>query len=191
MSPATEHIPIEVLLQDWLGENDAATRETVDAHLMACDECGALLDELVALRTGVAGAVRAGIVRLVAGAAFVDRLAAAGVRIREYRLGPGGSVNCSVAPEDEVLVSRLQAPLQGVQRVDLVAEFSVEPAVLHLEDVPFDAAAGEVLLLYSVAQVREMPAHTVRMTLLAHEGGGSRELGRYEFRHSPWGSRGG
>ena len=188
MSPDTRHLPLDVLLQDWLGEADPATREVVDAHLMACDACGELLDELVALGGGVREAVRAGHVGLVAGPRFLERLAARGARVREYRLAPNGSVNCTVAPEDDVLVSRLQAPLQGVQRLDISIELSTEPGVVHrAEDVPFDAAAGEVLVLPAIAQVRTLPAHTMRLTLLAQEPGGTREVGRYEFRHTPWG----
>jgi hypothetical protein len=60
----------------------------------------------------------------------------------------------------------------------------------RVDDIPFDAQAGEVLFLPSVAQVRRLPAHTMVLTLLAPEGSSSRELGRYEFRHSPWAGTG-
>jgi hypothetical protein len=109
------------------------------------------------------------------------------MRLREYRLPRNGSVHCTVAPEDELLVSTLEAPLQGVQRLDALAELSIEPGVQHrLEDLPFDAACGEVMYLPSVAQVRLLPAHTLQVTLLAVEPQGSRELGRYTFHHRPW-----
>lgn len=186
-----QHIPLDVLLQDWLGEVDPLTRDAVDAHLMACDACGVLLDDLVALGAGVRHALRAGALTLVTGPAFVQCLAARGARIREYRLPHNGSVNCSVAPGDEVLVSRVQVPLRGVRRLDMVMELSIEQGVLHrIEDIPFDAQAGEVLFLPGVARVRQMPAHTLVLTLLSHEESGSRELGRYEFRHTPWDAAG-
>ena len=181
------HIPLEVLLQDWLGESDPITRDAVDAHLMACDACGELLDDVVALQAGVRDAVQAGAVALVTGPGFLQRLAARGARIREYRLPHNGSVNCTVAPDDEVLASRVQVPLHGVERVDMVMELSIAPGVQYrVDDIPFDTQAGEVLFLPSVAQVRRLPAHTMVLTLLAPEGSGSRELGRYEFRHKPW-----
>ncbi|HEY1228802.1 MAG TPA: hypothetical protein VGF26_15935 [Ramlibacter sp.] len=181
------HIPLEVLLQDWLGESDPVTRDAVDAHLMACDACGELLDDVVALQAGVRDAVQAGAVALVTGPGFLQRLAARGARIREYRLPHNGSVNCTVAPDDEVLASRVQVPLHGVERVDMVMELSIAPGVQYrVDDIPFDAQADEVLFLPSVAQVRRLPAHTMVLTLLAPEGSGSRELGRYEFRHTPW-----
>lgn len=53
------------------------------------------------------------------------------MRIREYRLPPNGSVNCTVAPDDELLVTRLEAPLEGVERLDAVARLSIEPGVQH------------------------------------------------------------
>jgi hypothetical protein len=111
-----------------------------------------------------------------------------GARIREYRLPHNGSVHCTVAPDDEVLVSRVEVPLQGVRRLDMAMEVSTAPGVVHrVEDIPFDAAAGEILFFPSVAQVRQSPAHTMYLTLLAREESCSRELGRYEFRHTPWG----
>jgi len=187
MSAILAHIPLDVLLQDWLGEIDPVARDAVDTHLMACDACGELLDEVVALDAGVRGAMQAGAVALVTGPAFLQRLAARGARIREYRLPHNGSVDCTVAPGDEVLVGRVQVPLQGVRRMDMVMELSVEPGVVHrVNDIPFDAQAGEVLFFPSVAQVRRLPAHTMFLTLLAREEGSSRELARYEFRHTPW-----
>jgi hypothetical protein len=86
-----------------------------------------------------------------------------------------------------VLVSRLQAPLGGVQRLDALQEVSFAPGVQHrIEDIPFDPAAGEVLYLARIARVRELPAHTMKITLLATDDSGTREVGRYEFRHRPW-----
>jgi hypothetical protein len=84
-------------------------------------------------------------------------------------------------------VTRLAAPLQGVERLDAVARLSTEPGVQHrLEDLPFDAAAGEVLYFPRVELLRRLPAHTFELTLLAVGDGGTRELGRYTFHHSPW-----
>jgi hypothetical protein len=187
MSIDAGHIAPDLLLQDWLGETDAATREAVDAHLMACDACGELLDGLLALGAGVRGAVRAGTVAVVTGPAFVDGLAARGVRVREYRVQHNGTVNCTVAPDDEMLVSRLQAPLVGVQRLDMTMEVSFAPGVLHRwADIPFDAATGEVLFLPGVANVRTLPAHTMQLALLAPDEAGTREIGRYVFHHTPW-----
>ena len=188
MSGGNGHLSVEALLDYWLHENaSSAAVDAADEHLMQCEACGHALDELIALGEGVRTAFRAGAVSAVTTSGFVRRLAGQGVRLREYRLPVNGSVNCTVAPDDDLLVSRLEAPLAGVERVDAVAVSSLEPGVEHrLEDVPFDAEAGEVLWLPKVAQVKAQPAHTLSVTLFAVGPGGARELGRYAFHHRPW-----
>jgi hypothetical protein len=184
------HLPTEALLDYWLHDSDAATTDAVDEHLMHCDACGQALDALVALGEGIREALRAGTVGAVTSAAFVQRLAGQGLKVREYRLPPGGSVNCSVAPDDELLVSHLELPsslLKGVQRLDLHVELSLEPGVRHeRQDIPFDPQAGEVVHVVKLAEVRRRPAHTLQATLVAVDDTGTRELGRYVFRHQPW-----
>lgn len=186
---AHDHPPLEALIDYALDGADDAAAQAIDEHLMHCDACGERLDELMALRDGVRSALRAGAVSAVTTGAFVDRLAGRGLRIREYRLPLNGSVNCTVAPQDELLVSRLQVPpLQGVERLDALASFSLEPGVQHrLEDIPFDPRSGEVVYLPELATVRGMPEHTLRVQLLAVDaGGGTREVGHYTFHHRPW-----
>lgn len=184
---AAGHVPIETLLAWWLHETDAAESDAVDEHLLRCDACGETLDALVGLADGVRAAFKAGLVGAIASGEFVDRIAAHGHRVREYRLPTDGGVDCTVAPDDELLVSRLQAPLAGVERLDAVLEFSFAPGVRHrIEDVPFDARAGEVVYLSKIAEVKRAPAHTHTVTLLAAEGDAERALGTYTFRHRPW-----
>lgn len=189
MTGPRDHPALDALLAYWLDDSDDgdAATDAIDEHLMQCAACGERLDELIALGEGVRAAFRAGAVSAVASGAFVGRLAGQGLRIREYRLSHNGSVNCTVAPGDEVLVSRLQAPLQGVERLDLRVQRSItpdEPRTLH--DVPFDAAGGEVVVLQKLAEIRQLPAHDSQVTLLAVSADGTREVGRYTFHHSPW-----
>lgn len=187
MSAAQSHLPLDALLAYWLHETDPATTDAVDEHLMQCDACGQLLDEVLALGEGMRAALQSGEVAMVTSSDFVRRLAGMGLRIREYSLPHNGSVNCTVTPDDQLLLSRLQAPLQGVSRLDVRAELSLQPGVHHtMEDVPFDPATGEVLYFSRLTQVRQFPAVTMRVTLLAVEPGGTRELGRYAFHHQPW-----
>lgn len=183
------HLPMDVLLDYWLHDSDAAATDAVDAHLIRCDACGRALDALVTLGQGIRDALRAGMVGGVMSAAYVRRLAAQGLKVCEYRLRPGGSVNCTVAPGDELLVSHLELPPlhRGVQRLDLHVESSLEPGVRHeLHDIPFDPQAGEVVWVNKVAEVRPRPAHTTQATLLAVDAAGTREVGRYVFNHRPW-----
>lgn len=186
MPIVTEHLSAATLLDYWLHDSDAATTDAVDEHLMACDECGRRLDEIAALGDAVRAAFRAGAVAAVASGSFVQQLAAEGLKLRVYRLALNGSVNCTVAPEDDLVVSCLQVPTSDVTRIDLLAESSTEPGVQHrVEDIPFDPQAGEVVVIENTARLRARPANTTQLTLLAMERSGPRELGRYTFHHRP------
>ena len=185
MSAAAGHPPFEELLAYWLAETDAGATDRIEQHLMACDACGEQVDELAALSAGVKAALRAGHIGAMATDAFVRQVAARGLRVREYRVERNGSVQCTVGPDDDLLVAHMAAPLAGVQRVDAVAEVSVEPGVRHrLEDIPFDPRQDEVVLLPRLSLVRAFPQHTVRLQLLAVDADGvTRELGHYTFHH--------
>ena len=181
---ATGHLDGDTLLDYWLGDTDAATTEAIDAHLMGCDACGARLDEVIALSRGVHDAFAHGDVPSMVTAAFVERLKAAGHQVHEYRVPHNGSVVCSLAPGDDQLVSRLDAPLAGVTRLDAVFTFSFAPGrPERLHDIPFDAASGQVLFAPKMSFVRQQPSHDFVVRLLAVDAGGERELGHYTFHH--------
>jgi hypothetical protein len=182
------HLSADALLDYWLGDSDSAATWAADEHLLQCGACGQALDELLAIGQGIRDAWRDGSVGGVFSAAFVQRLAEQGLKVREYRVAPGGSVDCSVAPGDELLVSHLALPpLHGVQRLDLHVELSNAPGLRHeLRDIPFDPQAGELLWVNKITEIRARPAHTAQATLLAVEGAAARELGRYVFNHRPW-----
>jgi hypothetical protein len=179
-------IPPATLLEYWLGELDEAREGALDEHLLGCGHCSANLQRLVDIAGEVRAAVRAGAVCTAVTDAFVQRLAAQGLRLREYRAPHNGSVYCTVAPEDDLLITRLDAPLAGVERLD-VERLGGEGAVLErLHDVPFDAAAGEVVLTPRMDYVRALPASTVRYRLLAVAPSGERLVGEYSFHHTPY-----
>lgn len=187
MSTTSNHLSTDTLLDYWLHDSDAATTDAVDEHLIACEACGQSLDELIALGKGVRSAFRAGMVSGATTDRFVRRVVEQGLQVREYRLPHNGSVNCRVAPDDQLLVAHLALPLHGIERLSAVTQFSTEPGVLHeLPDIPFDPQAGEVSYIAPLTRVRHLPAHTMQLTLLAEEAGGPREVARYTFHHRPW-----
>ena len=173
------HADLAILLAYWAGELGESREGELEQHYLGCEQCAARLAEIDAIASGVRRVFSAGTIGAVLASAFTERLRATGTRIPEYRVEANGSVNCSVAPEDDLLVSRLQAPLQGVNRVDLVV------GDLRFEDVPFDAASGEVVLTPGTEHIRGMPAHHLVMRLLAVDPGGERVLGDYTFNHTP------
>ncbi len=94
-------------------------RRHFEEHLFGCASCTARLQEIAGIADGIRTLVRTGSVQGVVSRAFLERIAGQGLRLREYQVAPGGSVNCTVAPEDDLIVSRLHAPLAGVNRLDL------------------------------------------------------------------------
>jgi anti-sigma factor RsiW len=152
------------LIDYWFGELPPDRESAFEEHLFGCAECTAKLEELAALGESVRAAWRSGAVRAVIPGTLLDAMKKAGLRLREYRVAPGESVNCTIA---------------GVRRVDLVT------SVGHFEDVPFDAATGEVLSCPAPAQLKRAGAFTYRARLVAVEDAGERVLGEYTFVHTP------
>jgi hypothetical protein len=141
---------------------------------------------LVDIADGVRAAFRTGAVNGVVTGAFVKRLAAEGLHLREYRVPQNGSIHCTVTPDDDLLITRLDAPLVGVERLDL-ERLSAEGTTLErMCDVPFDVTAGEVVLTPRMERVRALPATTVRFRLLAIAPSGERLVGEYTLHHTPY-----
>ena len=126
-----------------------------------------------------------GKVSMVVSAPFVESMKQAGLRLREYRLEPGGSVNCTIGANDDAVISRLRAQLAGVERLDVVQMRGGGELEDRLADVPFDAETGEVLVIPSPAWLKTMPAFTMQMRLIAVGAAGEKQIGDYTFNHSP------
>jgi hypothetical protein len=171
--------PFATLVGYWFGELAPDEEAAFEEHLFGCAECTAGLEALAALGAAVRAAFREGAVRAVIPHALFDAMKRERLRLREYAVAPGGSVNCTIAAADDFVVSRLSAPLAGVRRVDLIS------AGERFEDVPFDADAGEVLVIPAAALLKRRGAFTNPMRLVAVEGGKERVLGDYTFVHTP------
>jgi len=182
-SNCTTPIGFSALIEYWLGELDEFAEARIDEHLFDCQECGAKLDEIIALAGGVRTAFGQGAIRAFITDAFLKRLVEQKVRLREYRVPRNGCANCSVAPEDEVVVARLEAPLEGVTRLDAHSYFGdAQPEVFR--DIPFDPVSGEVLLMPRLSQLRVAPSHVYRVRLVAVDANGERAVGGYILNHT-------
>lgn len=178
-------IDFESLVAWWLGELPEAREATLEEHLFGCAHWGRELEGLVALASGVRAAVQQGRVGLVVSEPFVRAMREAGLRLREYEVDPGGSVNCTIRADDDAVVTHLRAPLAGVQRLDVVQMRGGGEPDLRLADVPFDAKTGEVLMIPSPAWLKTMPAFAMRMRLITVGEEAESEIGEYTFMHSP------
>lgn len=95
-------------------------------------------------------------------------------------------MHCTVAPDDDLLISRLQAPLARVQRLDLVVVEGDGATPQRLADIPLSAAAGEVVLVPRIDRIRALRVSIETVQLVAVEHGRERVLGEYRFVHTPW-----
>jgi len=173
------------LVDWWTGDLPDTRRRRVEEHLLSCGSCSSRAERVHELGEGIGPLVRAGALPLTVLPSVVERLRREGRRIREYRVSPGGGVQCTVGPEDDVVLSRLVADLHGVSRLDLVSRVDDGPEE-RFADVPFDATAGEVVFSPAADVLRAQPAHVARFRLLAIDAEGERLLGEYTFDHRPW-----
>ena len=178
-------IDAAVLADYWLAALAQPDEEAVEEHLLGCDRCGAQLREVVALAEGVRKLAREGSLRMVVSDAFLQRAAEEGLRVRQYAPPPGGSVECTVTAEDDILIGRLAANLTGAKRVDLCIcnERGVEQ--LRLPDIPVASGASNIVYQESITFAKAMPTNKMIARLVTFdEAGGERLLGEYTFNHT-------
>ena len=174
-----------VLADYWLAALAGSEEEAVELHLLDCDECGARLREVIALAEGVRNLAREGSLRMVVSEAFLQRAAEEGLRVRQYAPPPGGSVECTVTAEDDILIGRLAANLSGAKRVDLC--FCDERGVeqVRLPDIPVQSGASNVVYQESITFAKAAPTNKMIARLVTFdEAGGERLLGEYTFNHT-------
>ncbi|HEY3565586.1 MAG TPA: zf-HC2 domain-containing protein [Casimicrobiaceae bacterium] len=178
-------VELSMLVEYWLGELDTAGEARIDEHLLSCDACAEHLDDMLRLGAAIRDGFVRGSVSAVLSAAFVRDLASSGWRIREYRVASNGSVNCTVAPDDDLTVARLQASLAGVERLDVV-RIAAGNVLERLTNVPFDATSGEVVFAPAMSGLRALHDQTVHIQLVDADGNAERVIAGYDFNHSPW-----
>jgi hypothetical protein len=157
----------------------------VEEHLLGCDSCSARARSLQALAQGVSGLVRRGRIAAVVTAEVVAQMRREGRKVREYRVPRGGSVQCTVAPDDDFLVARLQARVDSSTRIDLLGQIEGQPE-FRIGDVPCVSGAEEVIVALPVDEIGARPAQVERLRLVAVTDAGERLIGEYTFNHTPW-----
>jgi hypothetical protein len=182
-TPCDRPIDDATLADYWL-ENDPPEIDAIEEHLLGCDGCAGRLRGLAALGEGVRRLAREGVVEMVVTPSFLEKATREGLRAREYRVAPGGRVDCTVTPEDDMLVARLVADFQGLERLDIVAQEEGQPP-RRIEDVPIRPQATELIVAQAMPYVRTLRHVRYRIRLLSPDAGGERLLGEYTFDHYP------
>jgi len=106
-------IDAAILADYWLAALPSSEEESVEQHLVACGQCSARLAEVVALVEGIRTVARDANLLMTLSDEFLKRSAQSGLRIRQYAPSVGGSVECTVSVEDDMLIGRLAADLSS------------------------------------------------------------------------------
>ncbi len=176
-------LPMERLIEYWFDEAARDQDSLIEGHLFACAACSARLQQLAAISAGTKQVVAAGDFGAVVTGPFVTRLKQAGLRVREYRVPPGGSVLCTIAPQDDLVVGRMRASLAGIGRLDVLVHDPAHGGAARLEDVPFNVEAGEVIFAPGAPYLRTLGTLTQRLELVAVAEADERVIGAYTFNH--------
>ena len=177
-------LSVETLASYWLDELDTEEASSVEEQVFECPGCSVDLQVIADLQLAIRDATSKGTLHAILPPKFVDQLRTR-LSVREYRLKAGGSVMCTVTPKDDLVVAHLEASLKDVRRLDLVMEDLSDGQRQLLEDVAFDPASGEVVLVSNMVRLRAMGVSTHRAQLQSVKGDDRQVIGEYTFNHSP------
>ncbi len=173
------------LAEYWLGTLGATEEESLEEHLFACEECGTRLDWVIALAEELRAVTRDGSLMTVVSETFLKRAEEEGLRVRQYAPPAGGSVQCTVTAQDDLLVGRLAAKLGTARKIDLSLCDPGGVEQFRLRDIPFEPAASSVLWQQSITFAKAAPTSIMVARLIGVDESGSESLlGEYTFCHT-------
>jgi hypothetical protein len=174
-----------MLADYWIGLLAGSEEESLEEHLFECDHCGHRLRQVIVLADGIRKLAREGSLRMIVSDVFLERAAESGLSVREYRIPSGGSVECTVTAEDDILIGRVAANLSGAKRVDMCIcnEHGIEQ--LRLPDIPVHSGATNIAFHESITFLKAAPSMKMIMRLVSFDEKGSEQmLGEYTFNHT-------
>lgn len=185
MSADLMHFDAAILADYWLGALSAEEEGRVEEHVFACGDCAALLDEVRAMGEGVRQVARSGALMTTVRQAFLNRVTAEGLQIRQYAPPVGGSVQCTVTAEDDFLIGRLKTNLREARRVDLSLCGLDGSEQFRLNDIPFSREDDAVLWQMSITFAKAAPTSSMVAKLVeVDESGAESVMGEYTFHHT-------
>ncbi len=178
-------IDTAVLADYWLAALPVSEEEALEVHLFVCDECGARLREIIALAGALRALAHSGSLMMVVPESFLQRAAQKGLHISQYTPPAGGSVQCTVTAQDDLLIGKLSADLRAARQIDLSLCDPGGGEQFRLRDVPFSPEASGILWQQSITFAKGAPTSTMVARLLDVDDGGSETLlGEYTFHHT-------
>ena len=174
----TEHVSSDRLADYLAGLLDEPDNEELEAHLFSCQLCAIESERLF----GLAAAIREAVPPVISAERF-EGLEREG-RIAEVNpMSPGQVVEVRFPPAEKLLVHRLGgSDLSRARRVDVALCDLEGEAFSRLDDVPFDAAGG-VVLLACQRHFADLFPHDIVFRLEVVLGGRREEASRYTVLH--------
>lgn len=182
-------IPLEDLLAYRRGELDAEREEKLEDHYFACAECSSRLAWVEALEAAAVEALARGEYSVSVTDAVIDRLRASGSVIRVYDLAEGQSVNCTIAPHEHMVATKLRVsprPGRALSVVTHVRVLATGEQVERVEPVLGDPETGHVVVLLPGAVVRQSPRATYTMRVRFGDEPDAETSTPVVLNHSPW-----
>jgi len=168
----------------WTSDASPEDVERIETHVFTCGACTDLLAAADQLRRRVGDVVRAGAVQAFVTDGLLNQLARDGVRVRSYAMNAGGSVQCAVWDDDEILVTRLRADFSGVTALDAVMRLDTGEEWGRASDIPVPEGSREVIMALPAELVRRAPEVPIRLTLRSSAASpGESPLAEYTFDH--------
>ena len=181
----TEPLDAATLTDYWLGILGEGEEELVEEHIFDCETCSGRLAEIQAMAEGVRTLARAGSLMMVVSESFLNHAGGHGLHVRRYSPPVGGSVQCTVTAEDDLLIGGLAANLSAARRLDLSLCDTTGKEQFRLVDIPFDSGSGNVLWQQSITFAKGAPTSTMVARLIdVGESGEETLLGEYTFNHT-------
>lgn len=169
----------------WIAGLSESEEENIELHLLGCEECSTRLAEVMALADGVRKLAGEGSLRMILSESFVQAAVVKGLRVREYAPPAGGSVQCTVTAEDDLLIARLAAELGKSKRVDLSLCDELGREQMRILDVPFRTEVNQVVYQESITHAKSLPSTQMILRLIGFDEAGSElPLGEYKFEHT-------
>lgn len=177
------NVPLDVLVDYWADR--ATTDEALEDHVYACAACASRLEWLAALVTAMPAALeRRGGRRMSLTADAVEHLRRRGVRMREYHFTSNREVACTVAFDDDLVISWIPVDLAEDEALAGVLLTPDDDEVARFDDAPVDRTRRMFVMATAAEDLLPLPDLRLRLRLTAAGPRGARDLGEYVFDHS-------
>jgi len=169
---------LETIAAWTLDELDEEAARAFEEHYFGCDACTEQAERMQRLVAELEATLPA-----VLTPARRRRLEATQRRLTSVAVRPGETATIRIGGDTPVGFWVMRAQLTGAKRVDLAARDANGAPLFAIEDVPFDAERGEVVLACQV-HYRNLPGvENMHVSLTATDAEGTHPVGEYVLDH--------